>query len=136
MVFFMNFPVLLSPVKLDIFILVCITSESGLKYGIVSNLARIFEFLCEKMFNCVTFSFYYCLFSIFFMMLSKQLWNIKKMYSSGGATKKITVMEDGGSKKFKRGGGCSKGMQVFLKGGLETPNKLCHFAIFVGQLHW
>ena len=49
----------------------------------------------------------------------------QKMYSSGGATKKITVMEDGGSKKFKRGGGCSKGMQVFLKGGLETPNKLC-----------
>ena len=120
----MNFPVLLSPVKLDIFILVCITSESGLKYGIVSNLARIFEFLCGKMFNCVTFSFYYCLFSIFFMMLSKQLWNIKKMYSSGGLQKKSQSWRMGAPKNL-RGRGCSKGMQVFLKGGLETPNKLC-----------
>ena len=41
-----------------------------------------------------------------------------------------------GAPKNLRGGGCSKGMQVLLKGGLETPNKLCHFAIFVGQLHW
>ena len=35
------------------------------------------------------------------------------MYSSGGATKKITVMEDGGSKKFKRRGLLKRDAGVF-----------------------
>ena len=59
--------------------LVYVTSGSGLKYWVVSNLARIFEFICEKMFKGFTFNFYYCLFIIFFMMLLKQLSNMKKI---------------------------------------------------------
>ena len=32
-----------------------VTSELGLKYGVASNLARIYQFLCEKILQFLTF---------------------------------------------------------------------------------
>ena len=48
--FFMNFPVFFFPRKFSVCNnhLMCVTSELGLKYGVVSNLVRMYEFLCKK----------------------------------------------------------------------------------------
>lgn len=49
--FFMNFPVFFfqeNSVCVTTH-LMCVTSEFGLKYGLVSNLVRMYEFLCKKM---------------------------------------------------------------------------------------
>ena len=116
--------------------LVCVTSGSGLKYGLVSNVAWIFEYLCGKMFNCFTFNVYYCLFSIFFMMLLKQLSNIKKIVLKWRGLQKKSQLSGGfswrmGAPKKLRGGGYSKGMDVFLEGGFrnskETMSSLCQY---------
>ena len=53
-------------------------NEQGLKYGVVSNLATIYEFLCENIFKFLTFNFDYCLFSMLFMILLKKLTNMIK----------------------------------------------------------
>lgn len=65
------FPVTFPSGVLNLFHLECIKTERGLKYGVVSNLAIIYEFFCAKRFYFFTFKVYYCLFSMFLMMVMK-----------------------------------------------------------------
>ena len=60
----------------------CVINEWGLNYGPVSNLASIYEFLCEKMFQFFAFYFYYCLFSMSFYYITKE--GLKKKLYWGG----------------------------------------------------
>ena len=62
-----------------------------MKYGLVSNLARIFEFPYEKRFHYFTFNFYYRLFSMFFIMLLKQLSVMKKNVFQGRRLQKSSL---------------------------------------------
>ena len=53
-----------------------------LKYDVVSNLASICDFFCEIFLKFFTVNFYYCLFSILFMIM-KHLSNMKNWRFKG-----------------------------------------------------
>ena len=63
------------PRKLYLTHLLCVTSEPRLRYGVVSDLTSTCKFLCKKIL-CLTFHFHWI--GMLFMMILKQLSNMKK----------------------------------------------------------
>ena len=105
----------------------------------MSNLASIYEFLYEEAFYFFTFNFYYCLFSIFFMMLMKQVSNMKKLVLQGGGGLGKGLPLEGLQKISVKVGAVSKEVEGFLRRAVGTSQETMiiswkWIAIFLGNL--
>ena len=108
------FPVTFPSGVLNLSHLECIKTQRGLKYGVVSNLAIIYDFFCAKRFYFFTFKVYYCLFSVSYDGNEIIIKYERNLFYKGGEATRRTSTRMGASKNFNGEGAASKAMEGFF----------------------